>query len=112
GPPDESGQTLTFKTVNDNITLFAVQPAIDSAGTLTFTPAPNAHGTATLTVTLKDNGGTANGGIDTSDSHTFTIVITKPHIWHNTNLWLPADISGLDINLDGHVAPADALAVI
>ena len=39
GPPDESGQTLTFEVATDNPALFAVQPAIDPAtGTLTYAP--------------------------------------------------------------------------
>ena len=42
------------------------QPAIAANGTLTYTPAANANGTATVTVQVHDNGGTANGGVDTS----------------------------------------------
>ena len=34
GPSDEAGQTVTFSGSNSNNSLFAVQPAIDSAGTL------------------------------------------------------------------------------
>jgi VCBS repeat-containing protein len=75
GPPDESGQTLTFVVANDNNGLFSVQPAVASNGTLTYTPAANAYGTATVTIYLMDNGGTANGGDDTSDSQTFTIAV-------------------------------------
>ncbi|HET9416390.1 MAG TPA: hypothetical protein VFP30_02505, partial [Candidatus Limnocylindria bacterium] len=41
-----------------------------------YTPAANANGTATVTVTLQDNGGTADGGDDTSDEQTFTITVT------------------------------------
>ena len=37
----------------------------NTAGTLTYTPAANAIGTATITVTVTDNGGTANGGVNT-----------------------------------------------
>jgi hypothetical protein len=76
GPADESSQTLTFTATNDNTALFSAQPALDSSGTLTFTPAANANGSATVTVTLKDDGGTANGGVDTSGSQTFTITVT------------------------------------
>jgi len=77
GPADEAGQTLTFNVSNDNNALFAVQPAIAADGTLTFTPAPDQNGTATVTVTLQDNGGTANGGADTSaPPATFTITVT------------------------------------
>jgi len=77
GPPDESGQTLTFSlTNNTNNALFSVQPAINAAGTLTYTPAANAFGSATLTFELSDNGGTANGGDDRS-SQSFTITINS-----------------------------------
>ncbi len=76
GPADESGQVITFTLTNDNSTLFAAQPALNPIGTLTFTPAANASGSATITVTLKDSGGTANGGVDTSASQTFQITVT------------------------------------
>src|SRR4029079_16891831 len=75
--PNESGQTLTFTTSNDNPSLFTVAPTINSAGTLTYTPS-GVLGTAVVTVTLKDNGGTTNGGVDTSAAQTFTIGITVP----------------------------------
>lgn len=76
GPADESGQTLTFEVTNNtNPGMFASGPAIDPAGTLTYTPAANANGSATITVALKDNGGTANGGVDSS-TQTFVINIT------------------------------------
>jgi hypothetical protein len=75
GPANESSQTVSFTVTNDNNALFSVQPAISATGVLTFTSAANAYGTATVTVTLHDNGGTANGGQDTSASVTFTITI-------------------------------------
>ena len=77
GPPDEAGQTVTFNvTGNTNPALFSVAPAVSSIGTLTFTPAANAAGTATITLTLSDNGGTTGGGADTSAPQTFTITVT------------------------------------
>jgi len=77
GPADESGQTVTFSvTANSNPSLFTVVPAISSTGTLTYQPATNAGGTATITINLKDNGGTANGGQDTSSSQSFSITVT------------------------------------
>ncbi|HEY6210928.1 MAG TPA: Ig-like domain-containing protein, partial [Vicinamibacterales bacterium] len=76
GPADESAQMVTFTTTNDNNSLFSVQPAVASNGTLTFTPAPNAYGTATITVTAQDSGGTANGGSNTSAAQTSSITIT------------------------------------
>jgi hypothetical protein len=76
GPADESAQTVTFTVTNDNPSLFSVQPAVSSNGTLTYTPAPNRNGTANLTVTAHDNGGTANGGNDTSAPQSSSINIT------------------------------------
>jgi hypothetical protein len=77
GPPDESGQALDFEVQSDtNSSLFSVAPAVDPAtGTLTFTPAPNAFGTATIDIVLHDDGGTANGGADTSTPRSFTVTI-------------------------------------
>lgn len=76
GPADEAGQTLNFQVTNNtNVALFSSGPSISSTGTLTYTPAPNAFGVATVTIVLKDSGGTANAGVDTSPAQTFTITI-------------------------------------
>ena len=75
GPANESAQVLNFNVTNDNNALFAVQPAISADGTLSFALAPDANGTATLTVTLQDDGGTDNSGQDTAESQTRTITI-------------------------------------
>ncbi len=73
---DEESQTLTFIVTTNNDTLFSELPFINSTtGTLTYTPEADANGNAVVTVTLKDDGGTENGGIDyTTD--TFNITIT------------------------------------
>ncbi|MCX6925936.1 MAG: Ig-like domain-containing protein, partial [Verrucomicrobia bacterium] len=76
GPANESGQLVTFLVGNNNNGLFSVQPAIRTNGTLTFTPADNMVGTATVTVYAQDDGGTANGGVDTSAAQTFTVTVT------------------------------------
>ena len=79
GPANESGQTVSFLVINDTDFLFATQPTVDVTGTLTFAPS-GAQGTAVVTVRAHDNGGTANGGIDTSAPQTFTItVLTGNH---------------------------------
>lgn len=75
GPPDESAQALLFQVSNDNPTLFQVQPALSTGGTLTYRPAAGAVGSAEVTVRLKDNGGTADGGQDTSAPQTFRITV-------------------------------------
>lgn len=77
GPPDEAGELLNFIVSNNSNALFTAQPAISPAGTLTFTPAAGQTGDATVTVQLHDNGGTANGGIDTSSAVTFLIHVNK-----------------------------------
>lgn len=77
GPPNEAGQTVTFVVSHDNAALFAAQPAVAADGTLTYTPAANTTGQATVTVRLQDNGGTANGGQDTSATQTFTISVVS-----------------------------------
>src|SRR6185437_7865503 len=52
-------------------------PAISPTGVLTYTPASGASGTAAIVVSLKDNGGTANGGSDTSPTQTFNITVLE-----------------------------------
>ncbi|MEO8035783.1 MAG: tandem-95 repeat protein, partial [Acidobacteriota bacterium] len=77
GPADESTQHVTFTiTSNSNPSLFSAGPSVSPSGALSYTAAPNANGTATLTVVAHDDGGTANGGVDTSAAQTFTINIT------------------------------------
>ncbi len=76
GGSEESTQTLSFLLTNDNDGLFAVQPAVDSMGNLSYTLNPDTVGTAVVSVRIHDNGGTANGGVDTSDAQTFTIATT------------------------------------
>ncbi len=73
--PLEASQIVTVSVTNGNNPLFSVQPNIAANGTLTFTPAPNANGTVGVTVHLRDDGSTANGGVDSSGPFTFTITI-------------------------------------
>jgi large repetitive protein len=69
----DSGQTLRFNiTGNSNPSLLSAV-AFAADGTLMFTPAANANGSTTITLTLSDDGGTANGGSDTSAAQTFVI---------------------------------------
>jgi hypothetical protein len=75
GAAGESSQTLTFTVTNSNNSLFSMQPAIDVTGNLTYTPATDVNGEATVSVVLRDDGGTANGGDDTYDTQTFTITV-------------------------------------
>ena len=76
GPGNELGQGLDFVVSTDNPGLFAGVPAIDAdTGTLTFTPAANANGSAVVSVHLRDTGGTANGGVNVSSLETFVVTV-------------------------------------
>ena len=77
GPANESGQALNFVVSNDLNSLFEEQPAVSASGTLTFKPATDQSGQAQVSVSLKDDGGSADGGSDTSAAQTFTIEV-KP----------------------------------
>ncbi|WP_324751965.1 Ig-like domain-containing protein [Roseovarius sp. Pro17] len=91
GAADEDGQVVSFsiKSVSDGINFSAAQlfdtlpvftTASGAGNTLVFAPSDIlAHGeseTVTVTVGVTDDGGTANGGIDTGADQTFTITIT------------------------------------
>lgn len=74
--PNEDSQSLTFLiTGNSDPSLFTAGPAISADGILTFTPAAGVEGTAVITTVLVDDGGTENGGIDSSDEQFFEITI-------------------------------------
>ena len=76
GPAHESGQGMSFVIVSvSNPALFSVQPVVSPTGTLTYTPAPDAAGSTSVTLHLQDDGGTANGGVATSGQQNFNITI-------------------------------------
>jgi predicted extracellular nuclease len=78
GAANEAGQTLGFEIVsNSNTPLFSDDGPVTVAadGTLSFTPEAETSGVATIEVRLGDDGGTADGGIDTSAIQTFTITV-------------------------------------
>jgi len=72
GALNEKGQGLRFILENNNPSLFRIQPYMTVLGRLVFMPAKDAFGTATIRVTLKDTGGTANDGVDEATGE-FTI---------------------------------------
>jgi hypothetical protein len=106
GPADESGQHAQYFVVgNTNPGIFLTPPAIDANGILSFTPMPNSKGAAQLTVVLKDDGGTADGGNDTSLPQTLTIEVFKARAMHNA-------LKPLDVVGDGSIVAGDALEII
>jgi Concanavalin A-like lectin/glucanases superfamily/Bacterial Ig domain/FG-GAP-like repeat len=106
GPPDESGQTVNFIVTNNNNPLFSVQPAVSPTGTLTYTLTPNANGTAIVSVSIHDTGGTLNGGVDTSGIQTFNINVTAVNDAPTLNAiadpaQIPQDFGQQTVNLSG-----------
>ena len=83
-----------FIVTADHPDLFSVPPAINvTTGALTYTPKANTAGTATISVSLKDKGGTANGGVDTSEVSTFDIEITAVND-------VPSFTKGVNVTVD------------
>ncbi|MBL8092208.1 MAG: hypothetical protein JNJ43_17885, partial [Anaerolineales bacterium] len=77
GPANESGQAVSQYIISNSTcgTLLSAGPSVDTSGTLTYTPAADQNGTCTFDVQVQDNGGTANGGVDTSPAQNFTITV-------------------------------------
>ncbi len=76
GPASEVGQTLTTTAVSDRPDLVPnpiVTMAADGTAVLQLNPA-TAVGVATITVTVKDDGGTENGGVDVVQ-RTFSVTL-------------------------------------
>src|SRR5207253_1638529 len=77
GPANEAAQTLSFTATSSNVAVVpapTISYASGTTGTLAFAPAGNANGSTTITVTLRDSGGTASGGVDTL-VRTFTLTV-------------------------------------
>jgi len=67
GPPSESSQRLTFELTGlTNPQLFSPQPQLDQTARLRFEPA-GSTGSATVTVVLRDDGGSDIGGGNVSE---------------------------------------------
>src|SRR5207237_9837625 len=80
GPADESGHLLHFIVSNDNIFFFSSHPAHRPLHSFPTRRSSDLSGSATVTVTLHDDGGTANGGVDTSAPQTF-VITGSAHIY-------------------------------
>ncbi len=63
----DAAQMLTLQASSSNTAIVGhptVDPIVGGASALHYQPLPGAFGTVTITVTLDDDGGTANGGVD------------------------------------------------
>ncbi|MBK9495188.1 MAG: hypothetical protein IPO08_11775 [Xanthomonadales bacterium] len=77
--PNEGSQSVLSYTVSgiSNPGLFSTPPAVATDGTLSYTAAADEFGSSTFDVLVQDDGGTANGGDDTSLTQTFTITVNS-----------------------------------
>ena len=70
----ETGQTYSFSVSADKPGFDVL--SVNAAGILTYELKANTSGIIKVTVTIKDDGGTADGGVDAS-LHTFTITVNS-----------------------------------
>jgi uncharacterized repeat protein (TIGR01451 family) len=108
GPVSEDNQTLTITAVSDNTAVIPNSMATYTTGTtaiLNLAPVAGATGTAVLTVTAMDNGGTTMGGINTI-VRTFTVnVVTQSYgTWQTAN-FTPSEVA--DTAISGPAANPD-----
>ena len=113
GPDSEASQQVEFVVEISNPGLFAQGPAIDPTGTLTFTPATDTHGRSVVTVRLRDNGGTENGGTDTSSPAEFAITVQPPEyvttlMGQVTDALTKAPVDNVLISVGNRLALTDA----
>jgi hypothetical protein len=117
GPPDEvvkqNGRFMV--TVVTGQDLFSSPPVLSIAGVLTLKTVPESAGTATLGIMLIDDGGTVEGGSDTSDPKylivsveplndppAFTLAEERVSVWENVEadpkpVVLPAVATGISV---------------
>ena len=117
GPANEAGQAVWFEVTAGRPEVFAQQPTISPEGTLRYAVNSQASGSSTVTVVLRDSGGTARGGADASPPATFTVTLDTANDAPSltaTSLHLPPIIVGQTNNgtlvhdlLAGVVSDAD-----
>jgi hypothetical protein len=113
GPPDEDlvQGVAQYIVSNNNPALFSVQPAVAVNGTLTYTPAPGKSGSATVSVQVRDNGGTSegHGAIDTSAVQSFTITVGAAPApptaitFNRTDVWMSTSSANRKFDLKAEV---------
>ena len=113
GDPDET-QSLEFEILNNtNPGLFAVQPAVNAGGgTLTYEPALNENGMATITVRIKDTGSNTPPNINIGNTETFDITVTpvndEPQVNTTNGKTQYLESSGMSfVNVDGAITVSD-----
>ena len=98
--PGELGQVLTVTATSSNTALIpnptVIYTSPNATGSLSYTPVGNANGTAIITVTVTDDGGTDNGGVNTF-IRTFTVTVNEVN---DTPVLLSGTVSNLTVAED------------
>ena len=113
GGADENSQTVDGYVVSEDSDPSGVVSSVSIAsnGTLTYTPAANVEGVATIQAQVRDNGGVTNSGDDLSQTETFTITVDTlaPSLSEVTAVTSPTNDSTPDVTIN--VSQAGTLAV-
>ena len=100
---------------------FTAPPAISPSGTLTFRLKPHSYGTNLVTIVMKDNGGTAHGGVDaftnsfslaivqTNHSPSIGKIASQTMLENGTNATVSVDVWDYDQNSSNFVLTATSL---
>ena len=77
---DEADQIVRFVTQVGNPDIFATLPTISSDGTLTYQPASDQAGSATVSVVLEDDGEDTGENVNTSVAQSFEVIVEAPQV--------------------------------
>src|SRR5207248_2657329 len=77
GPADETGRAHACNAVTIRTRMLSTQRTLTSSGTLSYTPAPNANGSATVSVYVTDTATTANDTHALHDALPISIDVTS-----------------------------------
>ncbi|WP_172664882.1 MBG domain-containing protein [Pedobacter steynii] len=98
GPETAQTTTITATSSNNNLFQNITATKTGSSGNISYRVRSGASGTATITVTVKDNGGTDNTGVDTY-SRTFVITVNPlPVITIAANIGTNTTASGTEVS--------------
>ncbi len=103
---DSDYQTLTVTATSDNTALIpnpdVTYTSAETGGSISFTPVADATGTANITVTVMDDGGTLEGGVN-SASVTFEVSVSgnQPPTMNEIQDVFRQSIDAFSVNLSG-----------
>jgi len=109
GPADEVAQAVSLLVVESDTANVTSALTINASGDLSYTLTGNG-GVATVTVRAQDDGGTANGGIDTSAMQVFTISAVSASVDLSivkTGRYVPGNLVVWTLNV-GNAGPGPA----